>query len=180
MDDDEIMTAMSDENVERIECRFVEGETVEFFYKSKWRPVTIMSVNNLIVDEQVKKYPSEMCKSAIDGGFDFFARVRYDNRWFFSVLQTSKRLAFTNTHIHEGNRYYAKMLVMMLDEPEDIKAMRRAREKHRLTAVHALHTALTRVQKNKDTLPERALFSQFISTKTINNKNIKSSGTKRK
>lgn len=178
MDDDEI--AMSDENVERIECRFVEGETVEFFYKSRWRPVTIISVNNLIVDEQVKKYPSETCKSAIDGGFDFFAKVRYDNRRFFSVLQTSKRLAFTNTHIHEGDRYYVKMLVMMRDEPEHIKTMRRAREKHLLTATHALHTGLARIQKNKDTLPERALFSQFISTKTINNKNIKPSGTKRK
>jgi hypothetical protein len=178
--DDEIMADMSDENVERIECRFVVGETVEFFYKRKWRPVTIMSVNNLIVDEQVKQYPSETCKSARDDGFDFFAKVCYDNRWFFSVLQTSKRLAFTNTHIREDNQYYAQMLVMMRDEPEDVQAIRHAREKHLLTAVHALHVRLARIRRNNDSLPQRAIFSTFVSTKTIDTKNIKPSGTKRK
>jgi len=172
-------SAMSDENVKRIQSRFVEGETVEFYYAKEWRPFTIISVNNLIVDELVKKYSSETFKNANDGGFNFFAKVRYKSR-VLSVLQTSKRLAFTNTHIHEGDHYYVRMLKMMHNEPEHIKARRRKREKHRLTAVHALDTALTRIQRNKDTLPERAHFSTFISTKTINSKNIKSSGTQRK
>lgn len=183
MDDDEIMAAMSDENVERIECRFVEGETVEFYSAKKWRPAMVLSINNIIIDERVKKYPSESFQSVIDGGFDAFIRIKYlykHNMRKANVLQTSKRLAFTNTHIRKGGRYYVKMLEMMNKEPEHIKEMRRVREKRRLTAVHALHTALTRIQKNKDTLPERAHFSTFISTKTIDSENIKSSGTKRK
>ena len=97
-----------------------------------------------------------------------------------NVLQTSNRLAFTNTNIRKGCRYYDRMLYWILDEPKNIQAMRRDREKHRLTAVHAFHTGLARIQKNKDTLSERALFSQFVSTKTITNENIKPSGTKRK
>lgn len=69
-----------------------------------------------------------------------------------NVLQTSNRLAFTNTNIRKGCRYYDRMLYWILDEPKNIQAMRRDREKHRLTAVHAFHTS----------------------------KNIKPSGTKRK
>lgn len=180
---DEIAAAMSDENVERMECRFVEGETVEFYYKRKWRPATVLSVNNLIVDERVERYSSESFKSAIDGGFDFFIKIKYFYKHkmrLSNVLQTSKRLAFTNTHIREGVQYYDKMLYWMLDESDNIKAMRRARERHRLAAVHALHTGLVRIRRNKDTLPERAHFSTFISTKPIDSTNIKPSGTKRK
>jgi len=185
MDDDEIMAAMSDENVERIECRFVEGETVEFYSAKKWRPAMVLSINNIIMDNHtnIKKYSSESFKSVLDGGFDVFIKIKYlfkDEMRQANVLQTSKRLAFTNTHIREGDRDYGTMIAWMRAEPEDIKEMRHIREKRRLTAVHALHTALARIQKNKDTLPERAHFSTFISTKTIDSKNIKPSGTKRK
>lgn len=182
MDDDEIMAAMSDENVERIECRFVEGETVEFYSAKKWRPGIVLSINNIIIDERVKKYPSESFKSVIDGGFDAFIKIKYLFKGKMrkaNVLQTSKRLAFTNTHIREGDRYYGTMIAWMRAEPEDIKAMRRDREKHHLTAVHAFHTGLVRI-RNKDTSGPRAHFSQYISTKTIDSKNIKPSGTKRK
>ena len=184
MDDDENAAAMSDENVERMECRFVEGETVEFYYKRKWRPATALSVNNLIVDEsiEIQRDSKESFKSTIDGGFYFFIKIKYFYKHKMcdaNVLQTSNRLAFTNTNIRKGCRYYDRMLYWILDEPKNIQAMRRDREKHRLTAVHAFHTGLARI-RNKDTSGPRAHFSQYISTKTIDSKNIKPSGTKRK
>ena len=178
MDADEITTAMSDENVQRIESRFMVGETVEFFYAKKWRPVTIVSVNNLIVNQWIKKYPSETFKSAIDGGFHFFTEVRYKSR-SFSVLQSSKRLAFTNTHIREGDDYYDRMVKMMGKEPERVQKMRHTRETRLLTGVYAFDTGLARIRPLGCTLSGRAHFSLFVSSKTINNKNIKPSGPPR-
>ena len=180
MNADEIASAMSDENVERVECRFLVGETVEFYYKREWRPATVLSVNNLIVDERIERYSSESFKSVIDGGFDFFIKIEYfyKKRRQSNVLQTSNRLAFTNTHIRKDCRYYDRMLYWMLDEPKTVQAMRRAREKHRLTAVHAFHTKLAMI-RNKDTLGPRAHFSQYIWRKKIDSKNIKPSGTKK-
>jgi len=175
-----ILWAMSDENVQRVESRFVEGETVEFLYKKKWRPATVLSKNNLITDHSVQKKWSESFKR---NEWDFFVQIEYFHKRCVrqvNVLQTSKRMAFTNTHIREGTHYYDRMVTLMRGEPEDVREMRRTREKHRLTAVNAFHTSLSRIRRNKDTMPERAEFSTFLSPKPIDKNNIKPSGTQRK
>lgn len=159
-----------DENVHRIACRFVPGETVEFF-KRRWIPVTVVSIHNLITDEYIHKARSESFERA-PGGFDLYVQVRSAMN-IYNVLQDSKRLVRTGTHIRRGDPEYDRMLEMMRHEPRRVKQIRRERELRRLTAVHAFDTAMRRVAPHKGTLALRAHFSQFVKKIPIDNKNIK-------
>jgi len=161
---------MDDENVQRITCRFVPGETVEFF-KNRWIPVTVVSIHNLIFDEYIRKAKSESFERA-PGGFDLYVQVRSAKKTY-NVLQDSKRLGFTGTHIRRGDRDYDRMLDMMRREPRRVRRIRRARERRRIMAVHALETAMRRIAPHKDTLAVRAHFSQFVKKIPLDHKNIK-------
>ena len=102
MKTDEIMAAMSDENVRTVGRRFEKGETVEFHVKNKWRPAKVLTNPRLIIDEAVAKADDESFKSALNGGFDFFIRIEYTTNHKHvqtDVLQASNRLQTTNTHI---------------------------------------------------------------------------------
>ena len=174
---DEFADDMSDENVRTVECRFVEGETVEFHSGHKWRPVTVFSINNLITNEPVKKYPTE----ALDG-FAVYIKIKYTYKHQqkeANVLQTSERLQRTNTYIQKGHPYYNKMIQMMKVETTNVKRRRLKRETRCLTAINAIDTVIHRIRPNKDTLAERSCFATFIKPKTkLNKKTIKSSGPK--
>ena len=172
--DDDLDALMSDEGVETVTCRFVEGETVEWYHHRKWKPVKVLSINNLIFDQDVKKTKSE---SFVRYGFDFFVKVKA-SRKTYNVLQNSKLLAYTNTHIHKGGHYYARMRDMMRQEPARVKDLRARRERQNLAAVRALDKGLQRVNPNRDTLALRAHFSQFVKDTTIHSQNIKPSGVK--
>ena len=78
------MADMSDENVERIECRFVEVESVEFYSAKKWRPAIVLSINNIIIDERVKKYPSAKWNGGCLQVLDTNQRRRPDHEPFLA------------------------------------------------------------------------------------------------
>jgi hypothetical protein len=182
MKTDEIMAAMSDENVRTVGRRFEKGETVEFHVKNKWRPAKVLTNPRLIVDEAVEKADDESFISALNGGFDFFIRIEYTTNHKHiqtDVLQASKRLQTTNTHIHKGHRYYKRMVRMMLVESRFIKQKREKRITRRLTAVQVLNRGIWRVDTNRDTKDLRAHFSTFIRPgTTLDSKTIKPSGSK--
>lgn len=174
---DKFADDMCEENVHTVECRFVEGETVEFYSRRKWRPAKVLSINNLITDKNmdVKKYTTESLV-----GFDVYIKIKYTRKHKqeeANVLQTSNRLQRTNTHIHKGNPYNKKMILMMQAETKTIQKMRLERETHILTAINAVDIRIHRCRPNIDTLFARSLLKQFIRPNgKLNNKTIKSSG----
>ena len=166
-----------DADAQQVVCDYIVGETVEFF-KSKWKPFKVISINNVIIsfDSSIKKYNDESFVPALQGGFDFYVVIKRKDKKY-KVLQNSKRLAHTNTHIHIGSKYYQNMIDMMNTEPRRIKNHRRRRERRRIIIVSSIDNAVReRTGYSGDTLPIRAHISQYVRPgTTLNHKLIKPS-----
>ncbi len=179
---DDIAIDMADDvDAQNVVCDYVVGETVEFF-KRKWKPFKVISIDNVIIgyDKSIKKYQDESFLPALQGGFDFYVVIERKNKKH-KVLQKSKRLAHTNTHIHTGSEYYLNMIEMMNTEPRRIKKHRQQREWRRITIVSSIDTAVRqRTGYCGDTLPIRSHISQYVRPNTnLNGTLIKPSRKKK-
>lgn len=163
---DDLDWLMSDEGIQKITSRFDVGETVEFFVDDEWVPATVTKTNVLHVD---KHRSSE--RIFVD---DLFIEV-VSNKQTNTVLQTSKRLALTGTHIRENNKHYNTMIDMMEKEPPDIKRKRQARVSRMIAGIQALEKKIRYINPLLDTRFARRIVGKYL--KDTQGKNITDSKT---
>tara|TARA_B100000780_G_scaffold227716_1_gene167028 strand:- start:774 stop:1298 length:525 start_codon:yes stop_codon:yes gene_type:complete len=167
--------------------RFVKGETVEFMISNKWRPVKVISINNLILKgSKVYKMRDEHFERV---SWDFYIvveRTKKQQIKRYNVLQTSNRLSSTGKHITEDTEYYDKMHEMMSNENKRLKKLRIRREKKTnpsrwRAAVHAIDIMNSKICGPTDTLSTRSHFATFVLPKgrKITKRNISTSNLKK-
>ena len=157
---DDLDWIMSDEGVEKITSRFDVGETVEFFVDDEWVPATVTKTNELHIDKHMSNE-----RMFVD---DLFIEVAA-NKQTNTVLQTSKRLALTGTHIRENNKHYNTMIDMMEKEPPDIKRKRQERVSRMIAGIRALEKKLRDITPLLDTRFARRIVGKYLKDTEGNN-----------